>query len=223
MLREPSRSWAYARAGLISLVLASQCVSAIPEQPLRAKMLQRPEGQRVVGWVAGLFAVFGADPDPQRVEAGLLAAALRVRSVRNALLSPLAPIERVTAMRQQWSLFSVSSPFAFRLRLEAQHLAGDWQLIYRANGEDTLGLGPRLRYRRLRGLYSPSGSSGARRQYPGLVDWLAGQVLHAHPEYTALRASMERHSLATRERPNTLLRIEDVLERSRDASTLGVR
>jgi hypothetical protein len=215
VLREPSRSWAYARAGLISLVLASQCVSAIPDQPLRANMLQRPEGQRVVGWIAGIFAVCGAEPDRQRIAAGLLDAAACVRSGRSALLAPLAPIARATAMRQQWSLFSVSSPFAFRLRLEAQRAGGDWELVYRANGEDTLGVGPWLRYRRVRGLYSPSGSSGARRQYPALVDWLAAKVLGEHPEYTALRASMERLSLATRERPNLSLGFEDVLERRR--------
>jgi hypothetical protein len=215
MLRDPSRSWAYARAGLISLVLASQCVSAIPEQPLRAQMLRRPEGQRIVHGIAGLFAIFGGDPDPQRIELGLLDAAARVRSIRNALLSPLVPIERIAALRQQWSLFSVSSPFAFCLRLEAQRADGDWELIYRANAEDKLGLGPWLRYRRVRGLYSPSGSSGARRQYPALVDWLAAKVLRAHPEFTALRAGMERFSLATREQPNTSLGVEDVLERRR--------
>ncbi|HKP63821.1 MAG TPA: hypothetical protein VJV78_44105 [Polyangiales bacterium] len=215
MLREPSRSWAYVRAGLISLVLASQCVSAIPDQPLRAKMLQRPEGQRVVGFIARVFDALGADPDPRRIERGLLAASARVRQVRNALLAPLKPIERATAMRQQWSLFSVSSPFAFRLRLEAQRAAGDWQLIYRANGEDVLGLGPWLRYRRLRGLYSPSGSSGTRQQYPALVDWLASRILRDHPEYSALRASMERLSLATREQPNQSLGLEDVFERQR--------
>jgi hypothetical protein len=203
VLRERDRIWAYARAGVISLVLASQCVSAIPEQPLRAKTLQRVEGQRVVGWIAGVLGVLGADSDRSRVEAGLLEASARVRFARNALLKPLKPIERVTAMRQQWSLFSVSSPFGFRLRLE---------LIYRANGEDVLGLGRWLRYRRMRGLYAPSGSSGARRHYHALVGWLAGKVLPAHSEYTALRGSMERLSSATRERPNLSLGIEDVVE-----------
>ncbi|HKU41731.1 MAG TPA: hypothetical protein VJR89_26420 [Polyangiales bacterium] len=202
-------AWAYVRAGLISLVLASQCVSAIPERPLRERDLARPEGQRVTGL---LSRVSGASRES--IERSLLAASASIIRARNGLLRPLEPVQRAAALRQQWSLFSVSSPYAFRLRVEAAR-AGSFQLVYEANGVDTLGLGRWLRYRRMRALYAPSGNSGARRQYSELVDWLAAKVLREHPEYDALRVSMERLEFATRERPNLSLGIEDVELRRR--------
>src|SRR5262245_29307432 len=120
-------AWAYVRAGLISLVLASQCVSAIPERALRRDELQRPEGQRLTGWLARLFGA-----SREQVEHSLLDASERIHRARNALLRPLEPLQRAAALRQQWSLFSVSSPYAFRLRIEARRVAGAFELVYAA-------------------------------------------------------------------------------------------
>jgi hypothetical protein len=209
-------TWAHARALLITLLLCSQCLSAIPSVPLDARMLDRREGQRAIGWIAALLERVGRDPGHAQIERELITLSQDLVRLRAAALAPIDPLFSLTASRQLWFLFSSSSDITHRLRIEARSAEGAWILLYRANHEDRLGLAKLLAYRRLRGIYTPSARTGRRPQYAGFVTWLARRILRSHPEYDAVRLSLERLELATRARPNLDTGIAFADERERE-------
>jgi hypothetical protein len=207
-------AWPYLRAALITLVLASQCVSAVPARPLTASMLQRAEGRRAVRQLERVEAWFGAAEAPARIERDLIALSEACVQARRALLAPFAFILSGAAISQAWGLFLNAYEEAYRLRVEARVANGAWSLIYRVGREDLLGLSSVLDYRRIRATYNPKAAS-PRGQYAGFARWLSRRVLRAHPEFDALRVSMERMQLATRESENQLLDITYVVEHTR--------
>ena len=216
-MREGLGRWAYARALLITLVLFSQCVAAIPAERLSRRMRARPEGQRVVRWIGGAIAWTGAEPTPARIERWLLRTSRSIVRARNAALTPVKPLLELTGSRQRWFLFTSAGEVTHRLRIEAREAAsGTWRMLYRAHVEDRLGLHPALSYRRVRGVYNPKAWTGVVRQYKGFANWIASDVLRSHPEYEAVRVGMERLELATRDRANRELGIEHVVERTRE-------
>jgi hypothetical protein len=171
--------WSYLRATLITLALSSQCVSALPDKPLTAEKLARPEGRRALRW---LGFVTGEQ---------LIAWSERGVAVRRWLLAPLASLESIAGLRQRWNLFLTVGEEAYRIRIEARTPDDAWHVVYRANQLDSLELAPLLSYRRLRGMYNPN-KYGAKPEYAAFTSWLTQRVLHDHPEYTALRVGMER-------------------------------
>jgi hypothetical protein len=211
--------WPQLRALVLTLVVLSQCLCALPAAPLRPALLARPEGQRLVGWAMALLAPLGAASDRGQVERRLIDWSERAISARDTLLAPLALVSgagaRGAALNQHWGLFQSAGELAFRMRVEARTQDGSWALIYRVDAEDPLGLSDLLEYRRLRGMYNPA-ATGPHRQYPGFARWLARRILASHLEYDALRVSMERLALATRTEPNRLLGIDYVIEHARD-------
>jgi hypothetical protein len=178
--------------------------------------LARPEGQRVVSWIAGALALIGEHPGERRIKRELTAGSRALIRTRNVLLKPVRPIVDAAELSQQWSLFTLGTPIAFRIHIEVQHHAGDWIPVYRTHHEDRLGLSRWLHYRRLRGMYNPSASRGPRGQYEHFVRWLAREVLRSHPELAALRVSMERIELATRSQPSRVVGLDHVREHARE-------
>lgn len=209
----PLGVWAKIRASLISFVLASQCIAAIPSRSLTREQLARPEGQRTISWVASLLTIAGGTPDRDRAARLLIDASRGITGMRDAILAPLEPVMRAASMGQGWSLFSLATPVAFRIQVHAHARSGGWTSIYRANGEDPLGLAPWMTYRRIRGLYAPSANSGPRAHYDGVVTWLAQKILREHPQFDRVRVGMERITFATRTEPSASLGVEDLRER----------
>jgi hypothetical protein len=203
------RAWDYLRALLISLVLFSQCVSATPARPFDEQNLARREGERFVTTVQSALAWLGQHPERAAIKAWLIDRSRVLVDARNATLRPLESVSDLASIRQQWGLFMVSQLIAFRIQVDVRKTDGPWQLIFRKNAEDKLGLAPWLSYRRLRGIYNPRVTQGPHAQYAGFVTWLGRTVLAEHPEYGALRVRMERLALATREHPNQSLGFED--------------
>jgi hypothetical protein len=131
----------------------------------------------------------------------------------------MSSLTGAAALRQQWGLFLVNKPFTFRIQVEARDRPGHWVLIYRSHMEDALKLAPTLTYRRLRAIYNPSVSHGPSAQYEGFVRWLGERVLREHPEYDALRVSMERFAIASRTFDNQSLSKDHFVEYVRQAVT----
>jgi hypothetical protein len=107
-----------------------------------------------------------------------------------------------------------SQDVAYRLRVEAKDSRGRWTVIYRANREDSFELASLLDYRRLRGTYNPK-VAGPRAQYDGFTRWLALSIMATHHECAAIRVSVERLTLATRERPSHTLGVAHEREYAR--------
>lgn len=205
--------WPYVRAGVITLALFSQCVSALPDRPLNVEKLERPEGRRALRWLGAALRPFGMreQADVQRL---VINQSERLVAVRAWLLRPVAPLTDAGAMRQQWRLFLNARDQVYRLRIDAQTQDGTWSVVYRTHQEDALGLAPTLDYRRLRGVYNP-GKDGPRGQYEAFARWLMTRIWTQHPEYAALRVGMERIHVAGRERPAELLGTDFVIEQTR--------
>jgi hypothetical protein len=198
---------------LLTLVLCSQCISALPSRTLNAERLSRPEGQRAVQAIGELLRPLGA-PDRTTIEDALIKSSERVAAARAALLSPLSTIFQSVAMHQQWRLFLSAHKQVFRLRIDTRAVDRDWTLVYRANQEDTLGLAPLLDYRRLRGIYNPT-MQRVHREYPGFSQFIARRILHQHPELAAVRVSLEHLDIGGRHEPPRLLGTEHVMEHTR--------
>jgi hypothetical protein len=208
--------WAYLRAFLISLGLLSQCVSALPKQPLDAERLARPETQRALRWLGVALRPFGVR-EPAEVERFALDFSRRERAFRSAMLRPVAPLIQGAAVRQQWHLFLTVKEQAFRLRVDARSLeapADAWRTVYCANQTDALGLAEVLDYRRLRGIYNPT-RFGTTAQYAGFVDWLMRRVWTEQPELGALRVGLERMRIGSAAAPPEVLDMSYVIERER--------
>jgi hypothetical protein len=199
----PSRR-AQLRAAAITLVLLVECTAALPRNPFDQERLARPEGQRLIGWIESGMRSFGRAADRQSIAAALITATSSAVSVRNALLAPFGPFFHYTSTHQQWGLFIAPKRESFRLHVDARGAHGPWIAMYRApGGVDADRLAPALRYRRVRGIYHPRLRAGARAEYPGFVNWLAGRVFAAHPDYEAVRVRMERVAIGA---PGTPLR-----------------
>lgn len=207
------RCWPYLRAGLITLALASQCVSALPDRALSAAKLERPESKRALRWLGLALRPFGVR-EPEDVQRLVLERSADQVALRRWLLQPVAPLIAAAAVRQQWHLFLDVSAQPYRLRVDTKADDGTWQALYSANQLDVLGLADMLEYRRLRGAYNP-GKYGARAQYPGFVDFLAKRIWAAHPELDTLRVSMERLAVGNAQVQPQVLETVYPLERER--------
>jgi hypothetical protein len=186
-----STLWPYLRAALITLVMASQCVSAFPQRPLDAEQLARPEAQRNLRRLGRVLRPLG-ERDPAELEHWVTQLSRSQVALRSSLLAPVAPLIHATAVRQQWHLFLTAKDRVYRLRIDAKtsQRPETWQTLYSTNQTDVLGLADVLDYRRLRAIYSPS-RTGVSKQYPAFVDWLMQRVWSEHSELSALRVGLE--------------------------------
>jgi hypothetical protein len=209
----PIGTWAYVRAALLTLVLCSQCISALPSRALNTERLSRPEGQRALRVLEKVLRPLGA-PARETIEGLLITGSERAVAARAALLSPLSAVFQSVAIHQQWRLFLSAHKQVFRLRIDTRAADADWTLVYRANQEDTLGLAPLLDYRRLRGIYNPT-MQRVHREYPGFSRFIARRILDQHPELAAVRVSLEHIDIGGRHEPPSLLGTEHVMEHTR--------
>jgi hypothetical protein len=121
----------------------------------------------------------------------LLAGSSRLVRARRALLAPFEPLFRHTATHQQWGLFLLGTRECFRIHVDARTHDDRWVALYHALERGLPRYEAVLRYRRVRGIYNPSMSRGARPQYAGFVRALARYVLAREPGYDTLRVRME--------------------------------
>ena len=128
------------------------------------------------------------------------------------VVAPFAPLFDKLGMGQRWNLFTSTGHFAYQLQVEGLRIDQSARLLYRALEHDELGLGPKLTYRRLRGIYDPRSKKVARDQYEPFARWLADDILAQHPEFVGVRVSARRLSLGAGEQRTELASIEHVSE-----------
>jgi len=209
------RVWPGVRALVITLVLVQQGVTAWPAQPMTEEQLTRPEGERFVSHVAHAFAVFGVERTRDDIKRALLDRSVEVARLRRKLLRPFLFLASGLSSDQQWGLFLVSRGQHFRMQIDLFRADGRWHTVYRAAELDELGLGPLLRYRRLRGLYNPSTRTGPRGQYVYFVSWLANELFARHGDAHKVRVQMERLELGYADEPLRSLGFEHARVRVR--------
>ena len=132
-------------------------------------------------------------PIPTRAAAPGGAAELvgRADAARDAIRRPIAGLAIDLDISQRWALFRGASRRRFRLYVEGKPEAGDWQLLFRAGDPEHAAYEDLLAYRRVRGTYSPSGTTG-RGQYHAFATWMTLRALDDHPDFAIARTRLER-------------------------------
>jgi hypothetical protein len=187
----PVSRWAQLRALLLTVVLLVQCTSALPDRRVEKRNLRRPEAARFLDTVERGLQRIGLSPDRRALEQALLAGSARLVRARRALLAPFQPLFRYTATHQQWGLFLLGTRECFRIHVDARTHDDRWVALYHALERGLPRYEAVLRYRRVRGIYNPSMSRGARPQYRGFVRAFARYVLEREPGYDTVRVRME--------------------------------
>ena len=157
-------AWPRVRAGLITLVLA-------------------------VGFVAGWPLM--SDTALSRIGEPWTTATLVLREVQAVLLAPFRPVMDMLVLSERWSLFSGASTERTRIRLEAREKkGGPWVVLYRPHDPEHREGARVFEYRRVRGAWNPR-SSGPQPGYQAFVAFAARRIMADHPEFSAVRASLE--------------------------------
>jgi hypothetical protein len=105
----------------------------------------------------------------ERLPASMREASIALRDLQTALLAPWRPIKELFAVNQRWAVFSTTGGLRYRMWVEARTgPTGSWTLLYRAHDRDHTLFADTLGYRRVRNVYNPSRSIGAKGTYPAL-------------------------------------------------------
>lgn len=119
--------------------------------------------------------------------------AVGLGELQTTLLVPWRPIKDAFAVSQRWSVFSTTGGVRYRMWVEARTVPAEtWTLLYRAQDPEHIFLGGTLRYRRVRNVYNPSRSIGAKSTYPAFASWVARTIFERQPRFDEVRVSMER-------------------------------
>jgi hypothetical protein len=196
-------------------VLVQQGVTAWPAQPMTDEQLTRPEGERLVSHVARALGMLGVERTRDDIKRALVDRSSELARLRRRLLRPFRFVASGLSSDQQWGLFLVSRGQHFRMQIDLFRADGGWHTVYRASELDELGLGPLLRYRRLRGIYNPSTRTGPRGQYAHFVSWLANELFARHADAQKVRVQMERLELGYADEPLRSLGFEHARVRVR--------
>jgi hypothetical protein len=71
-------------------------------------------------------------------------------------------------------------------------------LLYRAHDREHTLFADTLGYRRVRNVYNPSRSIGAKGTYPAFASWLAREIFERERHFDEVRVSMERGRILAR-------------------------
>src|SRR6188508_1798613 len=122
-----------------------------------------------------------------------------LHDLQTALLFPFRPIKDLFIVSQRWSVFSTTGGVRYRMCVEARaHGDPSWTLLYRAQDSEHAFLGDMLGYRRVRNVYNPSRSIGAKSTYPAFASWLAREIFEREPRFDEVRVGMERGQILPR-------------------------
>ena len=122
-----------------------------------------------------------------------------LRDLQARLLFPFRPVKDVLAVNQRWAVFSTTGGVRYRMWVEARTaLSESWTLLFRAQDPEHAFLADTLGYRRVRNVYNPSRSIGAKSTYPAFASWLAREVFERGPQFDEVRVRMERGRILAR-------------------------
>lgn len=157
------RAWPHVRAGLVALAIVVGLIDGCPIPP--SKSVAEPYRDTVKSWAR----------------------------LRRHVMTPFKPLGELLRLRQTWKLFPTARIQQHRMWVEARKTGtkDSWQLLYRPHDADHDLDADRIEYRRLRGVWNP-GTDGTRSGYGPFVEWLAGEIFEAHPEFDRVRVRMEK-------------------------------
>jgi hypothetical protein len=170
----------------------------------------------------GVGLVDGAPVPTARVMEGfpplLRDVSTSLQNLQATLLTPVRPIKELFLVSQRWSVFSTTGGIRYRMWVEARTGSDPtWTLLYRAQDPEHTFLGETLGYRRVKNVYNPSRSIGAKSTYGAFASWLARQIFQREPRFDEVRIGMERgRTLARGEGFAPLGEFDYVLVRRRD-------
>lgn len=117
----------------------------------------------------------------------------RLQELQAVVLVPFRPLKETFIVWQRWSVFSTTGGIRYRMWVQARAAADqDWTLLYRAHDPEHDLLGDTLGYRRVRNVYNPSRSIGAKSTYPAFASWVAHEIFEREPRFAEVRVGMER-------------------------------
>ncbi|HMI83577.1 MAG TPA: hypothetical protein VK550_05750 [Polyangiaceae bacterium] len=135
----------------------------------------------------------------ERLPPMLRALSMRLYDVQTFLLVPWRPIKDLFGVSQRWSVFSTTGGVRYRMWVEARDRSeSTWSLLYRSQDSEHAFLADTLGYRRVRNVYNPSRSIGAKSTYPAFVSWLAHEIFEREARFDEVRVGMERGRILPR-------------------------
>lgn len=200
------------RSVVIAMVLVISVLQASPSAPLRESQLTVPVNARPIAALSSTLAAVGLSVSSENIRFRVVRASKRLLRLRQLLLQPVKPMLDKLGMNQRWNLFASKGRHAYRLQVEAMQQDQTFHLLYRAHELDTVGLTPRLSFRRLRGIYDSRSAGEARSEYESFTRWLSSSLLSQHPEYLGVRVSMQRLRLGSRSEQTEVLSVDHVSE-----------
>lgn len=135
----------------------------------------------------------------ERLPPTLRAVSTGLQDLQTTLMAPFLPIKDLFMVKQRWAVFSTTGGVRYRMCVEARaHTDSEWSLLYRAQDPEHAFLDDMLGYRRVRNVYNPSRSIGAKSTYPAFVSWLAREIFEREPRFDEVRVGMERGQILPR-------------------------
>lgn len=193
----PSR-WDYARAGILTAVIALQLLDAIPLPDLRPHHLTNPVAwEELRRWTHTLNRA-GVDISERELADLGLDVGGAARTFRRRVLQPWEPFRWVTGTGQNWSLFAIPESAVGRLVVEGVDTAGNRTTFYRAPGGESDHLEAMLEYRRVRGVYDGAcDRPKPRKVYAQFGKWLSAHLMAEHPELQLVEVRLDLHRIRT--------------------------
>ena len=186
--------WAWARAGLITVVLLAQWADAMPLPELTKRDLANPIAQDEVRRWRDVLASLGVELTADELAEIGLDVGRGARKARSTLLRPWAPFRRITGTGQGWGLFAYPDPYAGRLVIAERTHDGAWETFYQAPQTAGGFLTTQLRYRRMRGIWDDAGDRvKPKGVYDDFATWVARRRFEERPELELVEVRLDLH------------------------------
>ena len=187
--------WRTARAALVLLLLAVNCVHGCPVPVIHRRNVERPLGQRELERWSGILGSVGVDVPPGELGERAIAFSEEVQRVRGQLVRPVHPLFDAVGVDQRWSLFPVADPEPWWMHVEARRKGEtEFTLLYRPWDDEHDWSVETIEYRRVRGVWNP-GSAGLRFDHPRFVDWVARRAFDEDPDWEEVRVRFAQYRL----------------------------
>lgn len=188
----PTIPWPHWRTLLITLVLASHLLVALPiKKPITPETLDDPQHQQEVDRWMRLFGPLGLTR-PTLVQ-GLIQITRVLWDADRALVEPMTRLWRHLELGQAWSLFAIPTEQPRTLEIYVEDRAGR-HLHHRTGEVEDPELAPWLGYRRIRGIYDTRHRTSS---YRKLSEHVSRKLMTERPDLTAVVLQQQQRSVGT--------------------------
>lgn len=113
-----------------------------------------------------------------------------IRSVRDAIETPMSWVTPRLRVTQRWALYQRPGGPRFRMSIEGRTAGGDWQTFYRAGDSEHTEDADIIRSAFVWGVYDPTDRPPP--QYHAFCVWITARVFARHPDLVIVRVRQER-------------------------------